>query len=955
MPIQRLDTFTDRREALALFDEVRGRNPNKPWPILPILTLIAPGGSGKSTLMAYLRLKKCSLPDGQAALPYAYLDFTLPSAPKDLLLILMTLRDQLQQHADELDGHGRHLTFPRFDLGALVVQATSTTEDIATLEPHTIQEKLTNSTQLIESLSALKNSLGDTLPVVGPLLAGLKLALQLPVVRDTMASMEAHTGWTWYRRQGTAMGLGAEASMKDVLLRLSMLSRPGKAEREWLINEVLPAAFAADLSDALVDEAHAPRAWYRSTNVVMFLDGYEALQRASSETATRLLQVLSTEPRKQGRTDPVLLVVGSRDQLADLPAEEASLPFARTLIHDEANVKNHMRERYSRWQQRLPAATRFLRLRDLYLPLWLRDFGPEDTRSYLLRFGEQEHTQFFVEQVDLVQMIDRVTRGHPLFLALAAEAAYEAEARGRALTAADFEQAEVSPRIAPEHEAEQIADYLLALFLRQLSDTERKDLILCAVPRVLDAAVLHVLEPSLDELDVQKRWHSYRHHSFVSAIDEQRSVLHPLVRRLLLRRLPVSTDPDSTYIRTHGHLRDHYDRRARKGEEQASLEVAYHALALGDPDPAINLGIRVQQHHLTLWQPLVEAVTQAPTDFLPNTTEARGEEALMRAHQQHEAQSAITVIVLYTWLLSASKDDREHAARLQHTLGMAYMQLPGGDRAANVQQAMASFQATLQVYTREVFPFEWAKAQLTLGAAYADFPGGNREANLERAIACYQAALQVYTREVFPFEWALAQNNLGAAHVQLPTDDREANLEHAIACLTAALQVYTHEAFPFEWARSQLTLAITYATLPSEDRTANLRQAMACFQAALQVFTREAFPFQWASIQHDMGIAYTDFSDGDQSANLEHAIACLTAALQIYTHEAFPFDWASIQHDMGIAYSRLPSGDRTANLRQAMACFQAALQILTSDEQISRNFEEAQDALQQLDKSDAMR
>ena len=220
MSPERLETFTDRREALALFDLVRGSDPHQPWPLLPILAFIAPGGSGKSTLIDYLRFKKCSLPDGRAALPYAHLDFTFPSAPKDLLSILVVLRDELQQHAD---GQGQHLTFPRFDLGALIAKATSSPED--TRGPGTAHNprETRQRHQLIESLGALSSSLGDTLPVVGPLVAGLKLALQLPVVRDTLASLEAHTGWTWYRQQGTVTGLGAQATMKDVLLRLYVL------------------------------------------------------------------------------------------------------------------------------------------------------------------------------------------------------------------------------------------------------------------------------------------------------------------------------------------------------------------------------------------------------------------------------------------------------------------------------------------------------------------------------------------------------------------------------------------------------------------------------------------------------------------------------------------------------------------------------------------------------------
>jgi hypothetical protein len=612
MSTEQLETFTDRREALALFDLVRSRDPNQPWPLLPILAFIAPGGSGKSTLMDYLRVKKCRLPSGRAVLPHAHLDFTFPSTPKDLLSILVALRDQLQQHADE----GKHLTFPRFDLGALIAQALSTTEDLSSFGPHEVRRKLAAGKQVFESLSALGSSLGYTVPFVPPLLAGLKLAGQIPAVRDVVSLLEERAGWQWYRRQGTTLGLGAEARMKDVLLRLYVMSRPGTPEREQLVNDVLPAAFAADLYSALV-EADPPQAWTKTANVVVFLDGFEALQRAASSTATRLLQGLTTEPRKHGKTDPLLLVLGSRDPVADVAEAEASLPFERTVVQHERTVHERMRELYTHWQQRVPAARRFLRLTDLYLPLWLRDFGAEDTRSYLVEFGKREQTRTFAEQTHLVQAMDEVTHGHPLFLALAAETVLEAEARGRTVLPTEFERAKVSPAVAPQHEAEAIGDYLLELFLRQVSEAERKEFIVCAIPRFLDVAVLHVLLPSLDDIEVHKRWQTSRRLSFMSAINEQRSVFHPLVRRLLVRRLPTRSDPDSSYWRLHTQLRNHFQQRVTSGEEQAAVEEAYHALALGDADPAIQLGILAQQRHPPLWNPLMEAVRQAPTELLP--------------------------------------------------------------------------------------------------------------------------------------------------------------------------------------------------------------------------------------------------------------------------------------------------------------------------------------------------
>ena len=399
----------DRHDALVLFDGPRSRDPNKPWPLLPILAFIAPGGSGKSTLINYLRNERCSV-QGHPVLPHAHIDFTVPGAPTDLLAILIRLRDELQRQADD---QGKHLRFPRFDLGALVAQASSTA-DLAALEPHTIQDKLATGTRLIESLGALGGSLALTLPVIGPLVAGLKLALELPVVRDTLASLEAHTGWTWYREHGTVTGLADKAKMKDVLLRLQVLSLLGTPERDMLVNEPLPAAFMADLSAALV-EARPPQAWSADANVVIFLDGFEALQRASSTTATRLLQGLTTEPRKQGQTDPLLLVIGSRAPLAGMTAGGQPVAFART-VEDEATAKQQAHDLYVQWQQRLPStprALRRLRVETLVLPLWLQDLGREHTRSYLLEVGEREQTATFATDSPLVQAIDQVTHGHP--------------------------------------------------------------------------------------------------------------------------------------------------------------------------------------------------------------------------------------------------------------------------------------------------------------------------------------------------------------------------------------------------------------------------------------------------------------------------------------------------------------------------------------------------------------
>jgi hypothetical protein len=58
---------------------------------------------------------------------------------------------------------------------------------------------------------------------------------------------------------------------------------------------------------------------------------------------------------------------------------------------------------------------------------------------------------------------------------------------------------------------------------------------------------------------------------------------------------------------------------------------------------------------------------------------------------------------------------------------------------------------------------------------------GERAENLELAIAAYKAALEIRTRSAFPEQWATTQNNLGNAYKNRILGERAENLELAIA------------------------------------------------------------------------------------------------------------------------------------------------------------------------------
>jgi hypothetical protein len=783
----RIDTFTDRREAVAIFEWLRGHDASKGWPLLPILTFVAEGGSGKSTLIEHLRASLCGKSPIDTALPYAHLDFTRSDAPKDMLSILVNIRNQLQEHKD---GQGKQLGFPRFDLAAAIALETPLDGNLPLMGQQEIHTKLSAGLTILAPLGEMGHALNNLLPFISPILVGLRISTELPALQSLLRHIENGPGWKWYETNCVRMGLLAGASCQDVLLRLHSMSipgKPGQQGREYLIENILPAAFFADLLDALV-YSNPPHAWSKSAAVVIFLDGFEDLLSlpGASNLALRLLEILAlSEHRTRGESDPLLLVVGSREYL--LPelstSEQQSSSNQDDNAHIESNLSDEARARQAveRWREQLPQDMSNLNLSDLYLPLWLHEFSEYDTRSYLEKLDKREHTSLFADD-SMVQAIRHVAGGHPLALALAAAVVVEAKKRGRDVSPSVFLQAPVPRSVVPGHEHERIEQYLLDRFLRELSHAERHDMIACAFPRFLNRELLRTIlrtaRPTVSDIEVGESWEHYRHLTFMSALDGQRLVFHPIVRELLLRQLPPDADPESDYYRLHTRLRKHFQQRAARKNAatinqepswQAQLEEAYHALALGDPQPAIAPGISAQQTNLAAWQPLLETILQAPTELMPDDTEQQAYDALVQAEQQHYLEACVTAIVLYTWLLHARSrdDDRYKIASIQNSLGIAYQNLPGGDRAHNLHTAIDYYEAALQVRTRAAFPSHWAMTQNNLGLAYSNLPDGDRAHNLRTAVACYEDALQVFSSMHIDYYAQVVSRNLERARNEL--------------------------------------------------------------------------------------------------------------------------------------------------------------------------------------------
>ncbi|PZO33783.1 MAG: hypothetical protein DCF17_21540, partial [Shackletoniella antarctica] len=93
--------------------------------------------------------------------------------------------------------------------------------------------------------------------------------------------------------------------------------------------------------------------------------------------------------------------------------------------------------------------------------------------------------------------------------------------------------------------------------------------------------------------------------------------------------------------------------------------------------------------------------------------------------------------------LVSHQGNEELWAALQGKLGISLQQNPLGDRAQNMEDAIAAYQQALTVMTQTAMPVDWATTMMNLATAYSNRIRGDRAQNMEDAIAAYQQALTV--------------------------------------------------------------------------------------------------------------------------------------------------------------------------------------------------------------------
>lgn len=257
---------------------------------------------------------------------------------------------------------------------------------------------------------------------------------------------------------------------------------------------------------------------------------------------------------------------------------------------------------------------------------------------------------------------------------------------------------------------------------------------------------------------------------------------------------------------------------------------------------------------------------------------------------------------------------------------------PAGD--ALLDAAIATHRATLEAFTREARPADWAMAQFSVGYALLARAERNADAALvDEAVAAFRAARGIAASDR-PEDWGSLQFDHGKAILNraraTPGPEAGAFFTEASEAFRAALASPGAGSIGWASAQSNLGLALTGAAESADDAQAAslLAEAGAAFRRALEIFAEEGRQESWAHTQFGLGRALGEQAARANAPDLfQEAIAAYRAATQVHTETTYPAEWGRAQGELGLVFEAMGDRDIGANglaYRQAHAALDAA-------------------------------
>jgi tetratricopeptide (TPR) repeat protein len=244
--------------------------------------------------------------------------------------------------------------------------------------------------------------------------------------------------------------------------------------------------------------------------------------------------------------------------------------------------------------------------------------------------------------------------------------------------------------------------------------------------------------------------------------------------------------------------------------------------------------------------------------------------------------------------------------------------------AEQLQPIIEPLNAAFDAGTRGTLLFTYALVRQRIGDLT------EAKDDLFAAVVAYRATLNEWTRERAPNDWAMVQNNLAnTLRTLAEREDSTPRLQQAIAALHAAIEEMTPEHDLLHWAAAHFNLGLALRRLDArEGGIAHIEEAITAFRDGLRESSRERVPpLLAAMIRSHLGDTLQTVAENrNDPARLDEAVAVYREALNEWTRDADPEIWAGLQNDLGTALVDLAEQESgTARLEEAIGAFRAAL------------------------------
>ncbi len=584
----------------------------KPGPIgdIPAVLLLGPRGSGKTSLLEYLR-------EWGRSAPLASLDLAaFERADKTLFDVLAELAYQIQARKD----HSPRITFPSFAMLLLAAVAEVSKRDrgaaVAQMSK-LLQQGMDQGDYAYESLQPL---LDGAAAFAGGLLPGWVTQI-IPVVRSTQR-LQARIRIS-RRSTQASKDVGGPRAGTDFLVGVNHLFH-GHPQQQKDAERLLFEAFLADLRAVYESRSGHKQ---RTAHCLVLLDNVDS--ELGESFLQRLLDSRNGVPGRAGRHDPLLVVGTARRSPEALIREEQRLP-------SPPDYALSWRERADRFTPVAAGGLRAGLLRDLD-----RAEVEEHAGSTLAELAQsapsRENTSYWLGWITY-----GVSRGHPAVTG----AVLDAVARFPANTPWS-ERIQRWPSLPARASADgrtgTVADATLDLLLADCDADLR-----IVLPRAAAALTQSHAEVA-DDL-----WRDVQPALRRRFEDDGKVAFHPATRFLLLRRLDKadSTDGPGSWVGAHHAL------RSAASDDRTG---AYHALAAGQLDAAVDyLHSRFNVVPADEWCEDLSYIQRAPARWMGSRPEpARDRYArLVGTPTGDEARQAIIRLLAAGWITSHPRADR---------------------------------------------------------------------------------------------------------------------------------------------------------------------------------------------------------------------------------------------------------------------------------------------------------